>query len=97
MQLTTRGGANGALCAHAVAPAVQGVQDAMQRGMDAQAASLMQGSMALEQLIPQLEQLDTFKLPAVLLMGIRVRLQWHQRCRVYRTRCKRAWTRRRPA
>ena len=97
MQLTTRGGANGALCAHAVAPAVQGVHDAVQRVVDAQAASLMQGSMALEQLTPQLQQLDTFELPAVLLMGIRVRLQWRQRCRACRTRCRRAWTRRRPA
>ena len=44
-------------CAHAVAPAVQGVQDAVHQGLDTQAASLTENNTALLELIAQLEQL----------------------------------------
>jgi hypothetical protein len=41
----------------AVAPAVQGVQSAVQKGLDLQAAGLTQGNAALAALVAQLEQL----------------------------------------
>ena len=44
---------------HAVAPAVQGMQDAVHQGLDAQAASLTANNTALLELIAQLEQLGT--------------------------------------
>ena len=42
----------------AVAPAVQGVQAAVQKGLDSQAASLTEQNYALAQLIALLEQVD---------------------------------------
>ena len=54
---SSQGALSDGSCVHAVAPAVQGVQDAVHQGLDAQAASLTENNTALLELIAQLEQL----------------------------------------